>query len=162
MKQLIETYKKNVRAIIKNLTGQQNEDIEQEVYFKTWKNLEKYDEIGKFKQWISTITANICKDYLKSSYNKYSKIFLPEEETENVAEVNSDLSNLLEQKIRRKKVAKAIYSLPQKLQEVIVLYEIDGLDYDEISKKLNCPLGTVKSRIFKARQELYKTLKDII
>ena len=56
------------------MTGSQNEDIEQEVYIRTWKNLDKYKENGKFKSWINTITANLCRDYMKSSY--FSRIKL--------------------------------------------------------------------------------------
>lgn len=162
MKQIINNYRNNVKSIIKNLTGKSDEDLEQEVFVRVWKNLAKYDEDGKFRQWISTITSNICKDYLKSAYHRYSSLFAPDEETQNLTDNKSDLSEILEQKQRRKKVAKAIYELPQKLQEAIVLYEIDGLDYQEISKKLNCPLGTVKSRIFKARQALYEKLQDVL
>lgn len=162
MKEIIETYKSGVKAIIKNLTGKHNEDIEQEVYLRAWKNLDKYDETGKFRQWISTITANICKDYLKSSYNKNLNKFTTEEETTQMVADSSDVSDILEEKFRQKKIAKAIYSLPKKLQETIVLYEIEGYDYETISKTLKCPIGTVKSRIFKARQELYEMLKDII
>jgi RNA polymerase sigma-70 factor (ECF subfamily) len=162
LKEIIETYKSGVKAIIKNLTGKHNEDIEQEVYLRAWKNLDKYDETGKFRQWISTITANICKDYLKSSYNKNLNKFTTEEETTQMVADSSDVSDILEEKFRQKKIAKAIYSLPKKLQETIVLYEIEGYDYETISKTLKCPIGTVKSRIFKARQELYEMLKDII
>lgn len=162
MKQIINHYKNSVKAIIQNITGNPNEDLEQEVFVRVWKNLSKYDENGKFRQWISTITSNICKDYLKSAYNRYSSLFATEEETINLPDNKSDLSEEFEQKIRRKKVAKAILELPHKLQETIVLYEIEGLDYQEIADKLNCPIGTVKSRIFKARQILYSKLQDIL
>jgi len=162
LKQIIDNYKNSVKAIIKNLTGNPNEDLEQEVYVRVWKNLGKYDENGKFRQWISTITSNICKDYLKSAYNRYSSMFIPDDETANLPDNKCDLSEVFEQKLRRKKVAKAITGLPSKLQEAIVLYEIDGLDYQEIANKLNCPLGTVKSRIFKARQALYDKLQDVL
>lgn len=162
MKQIINNYKSSVKAIIKNLTGNLNEDLEQEVFVRVWKNLGKYDENGKFRQWISTITSNICKDYLKSAYNRYSSMFAPDDETANLPDNKCDLSEVFEQKLIRKKVAKAILELPPKIQESIVLYEIDGLDYQEIAEKLNCPLGTVKSRIFKARQALYEKLQDVL
>lgn len=162
MKQIIDNYKNSVKAIIKNITGTPNEDLEQEVFVRVWKSLGKYDETGKFRQWISTITSNICKDYLKSAYNRYSSLFSTDEETANIPDSKNDISDIFEQKLRRKKVAKAILELPKKLQESIVLYEIDGLDYQEIANRLNCPLGTVKSRIFKARQALYEKLQDVL
>ena len=63
MKSLIDQYRNNIKKIISNMTGSENEDIEQEVYIRTWKNLDKYKENGKFKSWINTITTNLCIDY---------------------------------------------------------------------------------------------------
>ena len=162
MKNIINKYRKNIQIIIKKVTGKPNEDLEQEVYLKTWKNLDRDKESGKIKQWISTITSNLCKDYLKSSHTRKEKTYLSEEQTNNIVCEKENIEEKLERKIRRQKVAKAILSLPNKLQEVIVLYELEGLDYQEISKQINCPLGTVKSRLYKARQELYTKLHDIL
>lgn len=162
MKQIIDTYKNNIKTIIKNITGTPNEDLEQEVYIKTWKNLDKYNEKGKFRQWISTITSNICKDYLKSSQTKITKTLLTIDENPNLISQKDDAENIFEKKQRRIRVSKAILSLKPKFREVIVMYEIDGMSYEEIGQKLNCPTGTVKSRIFKARQELFEILKDIL
>lgn len=162
MKQIIDTYKNNIKTIIKNITGTPNEDLEQEVYIKTWKNLDKYNEKGKFRQWISIITSNICKDYLKSSQTKITKNSLTIDENPNLISQKDDAENIFEKKQRRIRVSKAILSLKPKFREVIVMYEIDGMSYEEIGQKLNCPTGTVKSRIFKARQELFEILKDIL
>ena len=162
MKQIIDTYKNNIKTIIKNITGTPNEDLEQEVYIKTWKNLDKYNEKGKFRQWISIITSNICKDYLKSSQTKITKNSLTIDENPNLISQKDDAENIFEKKQRRIRVSKAILSLKPKFREVIVRYEIDGMSYEEIGQKLNCPTGTVKSRIFKARQELFEILKDIL
>ena len=162
MKNIIEKYKYNIQSIIKKITGKPNEDIEQEVYLKTWKNLDKYQENGKFRQWLNTITANLCRDYLKSAYNRRENTFLTEEESTNLVSQKSNVEDIFESKLRRKKVAQAIHSLPSKLRETIVLYELEGCDYQEIASRLNCPLGTVKSRIYKARQELYTQLQEFI
>lgn len=162
MKNIIEKYKYNIQSIIKKITGKPNEDIEQEVYLKTWKNLDKYQENGKFRQWLNTITANLCRDYLKSAYNRRENTFLTEEESTNLVSQKSNVEDIFESKLRRKKVAQAIHSLLSKLREAIVLYELEGCDYQEIASRLNCPLGTVKSRIYKARQELYTKLQEFI
>ncbi len=162
MKNIIEKYKYNVQKIIKNLTGSFNEDLEQEVYLKTWKNLEKYKEQGKFSQWINTITYNICKDYLKSSYIKNALKRVELEEKVDLCSKKDNIENIFEIKQRRITVSQAILSLKPKLRQVIVLYEIEDMNYEQISQKIKCPVGTVKSRIFKARQELYKILKDIL
>lgn len=162
MKNIINKYKSTIQIIIKKITGKPNEDLEQEVYLKTWKNLDRYKESGKIRQWISTITSNLCKDYLKSAHNRKEKVNLSEEQSNNIVCTQENIEEHLERKLRRQKVSKAILSLPTKLQEVIVLYELEGLDYREISEQIKCPIGTVKSRLYKARQELYRKLQDIL
>ena len=163
MKNIINNYKRSIQSIITNLTGTPNEDLEQEVYLKTWKNLNKYEEKGKFRQWITTITSNICRDYLKSSKFKNEKNVIQDEDVLNsVVSSKENVENEFEKKQQRTRISEAVYSLKPKLREVIVLYEMEGLSYEEISKRIKCPEGTVKSRIFKARQELYIQLKDLL
>ena len=145
------------------MTGCENEDIEQEVYIKTWKNMDKYKEQGKFKSWINTITANLCRDYLRSNYFKNTKNTVTQDNT--LLEVKDEKANIeleLIKKQRNTRVIKAINELKPKLKEVIIMYEIKEMSYEEISKKLKCPIGTIRSRLFTARKELYTKLKDLI
>lgn len=163
LKNIINNYKNSIQGIIKRLTGASNEDLEQEVYLKTWKNLGKYEEKGKFKQWVSTITANVCRDYLKSAkFRNENNTIQDEDILSSVVSNYGSAESEFEKKQQRKRIAEAVYSLKPKLREVIVLYEMEGLSYEEISKRVKCPEGTVKSRIFKARQELYVKLKDLL
>lgn len=69
-KELIKNNQSNVRSIIRLITKETNEDLEQEVYVKVWKNADKYTEKGSFKSWINTIAKNVSKDYLKSAHKK--------------------------------------------------------------------------------------------
>ena len=71
--ELIKTNKQNVKNIIRLITKNDNEDLEQEVYIKAWKNAEKYEERGNFKSWITTIARNVSKDFLKSASFKNSQ-----------------------------------------------------------------------------------------
>lgn len=145
------------------MTGAINEDIEQEVYIRTWKNINKYKEVGKFKSWINTITANLCRDYLKSANVKNSKNIITEEET--LIQIKDEKENVESEFLRRqrnKTIIKAIDALKPKLKEVIVLYEIYNMSYEQISEKINCPIGTIRSRLFNARKELSITLQDLI
>ena len=59
---LIKTNKQNIKNIVRLITKQDNEDLEQEVYIKAWKNKERYEERGSFKSWINTIAKNVSKD----------------------------------------------------------------------------------------------------
>ena len=145
------------------MTGSYNEDIEQEVYIRTYKNLDKYKENGKFKSWISTITANLCRDYMKSAYFKHSQnIITDEEELIQIKDTKESIEEKFIQKQRQKQIIDAIDKLKPKLREVIVMYEMKNMNYEQIAEKLNCPVGTVRSRLFNARKELSITLKDLI
>ena len=162
MKDIINQYKYKIKQIIKNYTGFYNEDLEQEVYIKTYKNLDNYKEQNKFSQWICTIAANICRDYLKSSKFKMHQITNQEDETLNNIKYKSTPEQeytLLEQ---QRITLKAINSLPKKLKETIILYEYEDFSYEQISKKLNVPTGTVKSRINSARNILKEKLSFLI
>lgn len=144
------------------MTGGYNEDIEQEVYIRTFKNLNKYEERNKFSSWISVITANICRDYLKSAFFKNKKNTLYDEDMVLSAKSNNQPERILSQKERQKAVLKAVDLLPSKLKKVIILYEFEDLSYEQISKKLNIPIGTVKSRISNARKLLQSSLQFLL
>lgn len=162
MKQIIEDYKHGIKKIIKNITGKPNEDIEQEVYIKTWVNIGKYSEKGKFKNWISTITTNICRDYLKSSSFKNSSLCQGEERLMSIEDYKINPEHLLLSKQRQKTILDAINKLNSKYKQVVILYEIKELSYEEISEIIKVPIGTVKSRLYNARKELSIKLKDLI
>ena len=160
---VIKTNKQNIKSIVRLITKEENEDIEQEVYLKIWKNSEKYNEKGSIKSWISSIAKNASLDYLKSSYHK---VFQTSTSDDFVIESIKDKKVTPEDKVvrldRQKIIVNAINSLKPKFKEVIMLCEIDGYSYEECAKKLNCPVGTVKSRIYNAKKELAEVLKDLL
>lgn len=160
---LIQDNKNNVKNIIRLITREENEDLEQEVYIKAWQNSNKYSEQGKFKSWINTIAKNISKDYLKSARVRHETKMPNDDLTFDLIKdkkLNPEQSFISKQ--RQIRTTKAINSLKPKFREIIVLYEIEGYSYEEIATKLKCPIGTVKSRIYNAKKELYEMLKDLI
>ena len=160
---IINDNKNNVKNIIRLITKEYNEDLEQEVYIKAWKNLHKYNEQGKFKSWINVIAKNISKDYLKSKTIKYETKTANDDLTfETIKDNKLTPEQTFISKQRQKRITKAINDLKPKFKEVIVMFEIEGKSYEEISKKLNCPVGTIKSRIYNAKKELYENLKDLV
>ena len=162
-KEIIENNKQNVRNIIRLITKETNEDLEQEVFVKVWKNQDKYEEKGNFKTWINTIAKNLSKDYLKSADKKVQINSTADEEVLNSIKDNKATpDSTLMAKIRQKRIIKAIDSLKPKLKEVIMLYDIEGYSYEEIAEKLNVPMGTVKSRIYNAKKELALQLEDLL
>ena len=161
--ELIKANKNNIKNIIKLITKSENEDIEQEVYIKLWKNADKYEERGSLKSWIGTIAKNTSKDYLKSAVVKYENDSTSDDFvlTSIQDKKTTPEGNILASE-RQQRIIKAIDSLKPKLRETIMLCEIYGYTYEDAAKKLNCPLGTVKSRIYNAKKELAVLLEDLL
>lgn len=164
LNEIIKNNKQNVKNIIRLITKEtDNEDLEQEVYIKVWKNAEKYKEQGSFSAWIKTIAKNVSKDYLKSSYRKKQDITTSDDKIlVLIQEKKSTPEKKLIQTERQKQIIKAIEQLKPKFKEVILLCEVEGLSYEDCSKKLKCPLGTVKSRLYNAKKELADKLYDLM
>lgn len=160
---LIKNNKENVRNIIKLITKETNEDLEQEVFIKVWKNQDKYLEKGSLKSWINTVAKNLSKDYLRLASRKYAQKTVSDDEAVNAIQDTKVTPELrLQSKIRQKKIIKAIDSLKPNSKEVIMLCDIEGYTYEETAKKLGVPLGTVKSRVYKAKKELAEKLSDLL
>ncbi len=164
IKKIIETNRQYVKNLIKTITNtHNNEDIEQEVYIKLWKNRDKYEEKGTLKSWVKTITLNATKDFLKSKQNKQSSITVNDEDIlKNIHDTTSYTENKIINIETRKAVINAIEKLNKNHKEVIIMYEFYNLSYEDIAKKLNCPLGTIKSRIYTAKKILAQNLKDLL
>lgn len=159
MKEIIEQNKGLVRSIIKKITGSYDEDIEQEVYIKAWRNWDGYAEQGKLRSWIATITSTVCKDYFKSSvFRQRSREVADENLLENKA-IGANQEYLIDKKKRQKIILKAVDDLPAKMKKVVVLFEFEDMTLAEIAKKLGEPEGTIKSRLFNARKILAEKLK---
>ncbi len=162
-KKIIKNNHNNVKNIIRLITKEENEDIEQEVYVRVYQKQELYQEKGKLFGWIGTITKNLSKDYIKSSAKKLQQNSSSEENLVNTIKDNADNPEVaLLKKERQKRIVKAINSLKPKFKEVIIMYEIDGLSYEYIARTINCPIGTVKSRLYTAKQQLAEILADLM
>lgn len=162
-KEIIKSNKENVKNIIRMITKEENEDLEQEVYLKVWKNSEKYKEKGSFKGWITTIAKNVSKDYLKSAVNRHESLLAEEDKTfENIRDKKSGPELKLVRNDRQQRILKAINKLKPKFREVIVYCEIYGYTYEDCAKRLKCPVGTIKSRIYNAKKILAEMLSDLL
>jgi RNA polymerase sigma-70 factor (ECF subfamily) len=161
--EIIKSNKQNIKNIIRLITKQDNEDLEQEVYLKVLKNADKYEERGSFSAWITTVAKNVSKDYLKSAWFKASSNSTTEEYAlETIKDKRSTPEKTVLNLERRRRIISAIDTLKPKLRETIILCEMYGYSYEDAAKKLNCPIGTIKSRIYNAKKELAEKLKDLI
>ena len=161
---LIKEHGAAVRQVIKSVTKEHNEDLEQEVYVRVYKNSDKYSQAGSFKSWICTIARNISKDYLKSAAFRYEKT--TDEDNDYQFTLIKDRKLVPEEafisKQRQKRISDAINNLKPKFKEVIILCEIEGLTYEAAAQKLNVPIGTIKSRLYNAKKELAVILSDLM
>lgn len=162
-KDIIENNKANVRNIIRLITKETNEDLEQEVFVRVWKNKDKYTEKGSLRSWINTVAKNISKDYLRLASRRHEQNTTSDDEVVNSIKDTKVTPELrLQSKIREKRIIKAIDNLRPKLKEVIMLCDIEGYTYEEAAATLNVPIGTIKSRIFTAKKELAQKLSDLL
>lgn len=163
LREIIENNKQNVKNIIRMISGETNEDLEQEVYMKVWKNQNKYEERGNIKSWIATITKNVTKDYLKSAVKNRETLTTEDDTTFETIKDRKDSPELrLITNNRQERITKAINNLKPKFKEVILYCEVYGYTYEEAAKKFKCPIGTIKSRIYNAKKELAEELKDLL
>lgn len=163
-KEIFNNDRQKVKNIIKLVTKENAEtceDLEQEVYIKAFKNKDKYKENGKFSNWLATISYNVSRDYLKSARKRNETGADDENVFVNIKDRKATPEERLLQKERQKRITDAINSLNKKQREVIILFEIENVSYEEIARRLNCPVGTVKSRIYNAKKELFNILKDL-
>lgn len=162
-KEIIKNNQNNVRSIIRLITKETNEDLEQEVFVKVWKNSERYNEQGSFKSWINTIAKNVSKDYLKSVQKRNQDALTSDDEILNTIKDKKSTPELrVISNNRQRQITEAIDALKPKFREVVMLCEIYGYTYEEAAFKLKCPVGTIKSRLYNAKKELANLLKDLL
>ena len=154
---LVKRHKEKVRNIIYLTISNSSsvDDIAQEVFITVYKNLKHFRFESQFTTWLYRITVNKCKDHLRKI--NVRKIFIPIKEAagepgKGIDAENKDVSNI---------VMNAISELPAKLRVPLLLKDIEGFSYQEISETLRCEMGTVKSRIFRAREGLRNILKPM-
>ena len=141
------------------------EDLTQEAFIKAFNSLEKFDKQFSFATWLCKIATNNCIDYLRKKKLSTFSIDKEIESDEDNMQFEIPDSNFIPDKNildseRKKILQNAIQNLPEKYRQVIILRHQEDMDYEEIAEKLDLPLGTIKAHIFRAREMLYKSLKD--
>ncbi len=159
---LVNRYSSRVVNIAYSLLSDQEDalDAAQEVFIKVYKSISAFRGESSVSTWIFRITKNVCTDFLRkrkaviisldAEKDDEQKIEIPDESTspEEVLERNTKITA----------VRTAIAALDENQRMVITLFDINGLSYEEIASVLRCPVGTVKSRLYRARDSLRKIL----
>jgi len=165
--ELIDEYKNMVFSLSYKMTNslEDAEDISQEVFIRVYKSLYNFNPNYKFSTWLYQITLNICRDRFRKGKIPSVSLDTPlnKDDQKDLRSIIPDNQNNPEDIImgveQTNFINDLITSLPLKYREVIILRHLKDLSYDEMSKILNISLGSVKTRLFRARELLKNKLK---
>ena len=131
-----------------------SEDLSQQTFIKVWQQLDTFRGDSAFFTWVYRIAINLAKNYVSSSGYKKQKLNISVEDSE--IEINSfkDIELELMHDQSLKNIKFFIDSMPESLRTAFTMREQEGLSYEEISKITETPIGTVRSRIFRARESI--------
>lgn len=144
------------------------EDVSQEAFIKAYRALPSFRGDSAFYTWLYRIGINTAKNYLVAQGRRApTSTEFDSEEAENfedasqLRDINTPESLLLSKQIGQT-VNSAMDALPEELRTAIVLREIEGMSYEEIASIMDCPIGTVRSRIFRAREAVAAKLRPLL
>ncbi len=165
--ELVNRYKDKIMNFLFRYTGsrEEAEDYAQDAFFNLYKSKHLYREVGKFSSWFYRIAINIAKtNYMKKKRLSTISISNADPDEEKDYELPAKIISPEESaqaSIESYYIQRALENLNAKYREVVILRDIQDLDYEEIAKVTNLPLGTVKSRINRGRECLKEMLEHI-
>ncbi|RUO79468.1 RNA polymerase sigma factor RpoE [Pseudidiomarina taiwanensis] len=166
---LVKKYQHKVMSLISRYVKQAADvpDVAQETFVKAYRALDNFRGDSAFYTWLYRIAVNTAKNYLVARGRKPPANDVDADEAEfydgadALRDTASPESMLLTDEIRDV-VMRTIDNLPEDLRRAITLREIDGLGYEEIAAEMDCPIGTVRSRIFRAREAIDQQLRPLL
>ncbi len=167
---LVEKYQRKLARLVSRLVRDpgEAEDVTQEAFIKAYRALPSFRGDSAFYTWLYRIGINTAKNYLVAMGRRApTSTEVEAEEAEGyesgelLRDINTPESLLLSKEIGNT-VNAAIEALPEELRSAIQLRELEGMSYEEIAKLMECPIGTVRSRIFRAREAIAERLKPLI
>ena len=163
--ELVRRYRNRLMTFVFMFIGdmESSEDIVQDTMIKVFTHKHYYKEIAKFSTWIYTIAGNLAKTELRKRKRRKVTLLSQMNTDDRKYEIPStelQSEDIVQSEYTERDIQKAILQLPLHFRTVVILRDIQELSYEEISNIVNVPLGTVKSRINRARLQLQQTLKE--
>lgn len=167
---LVEKYQRRLFRLLSRMVRdpEEVEDIAQETFIKAYRALPNFRGDAAFYTWLYRIGVNTAKNYLVSRNKAMPTVSAQaldddDEPDERLVaqDINTPESELLSKQIALA-VNEAVEALPEELRSAITLREMEGLSYEEIAELMGCPIGTVRSRIFRAREAIAAKLRPIL
>jgi len=166
---LVTKYQRKIFRLLSRLIRDPGEieDVAQEAFVKAYRALPNFRGESAFYTWLYRIAINTAKNHLVAQGRRPTATDTEVEDAENFEEadslrdVNTPDAMMMSRQVGEA-VHRAIEKLPEDLRTAIVLRELDGLSYEEIAESMNCPIGTVRSRIFRAREAIANELRPLL
>jgi RNA polymerase sigma-70 factor, ECF subfamily len=165
---LVRKYQSRITYLLSQLVGESDApDIAQETFIKAYRALQGFRGDSAFYTWLYRIAVNTAKNYLVSRNRRPASQDIDVEDAEQwghtaqLSDMETPEAVLLSEEIRDK-IAEVIESLPKDLRHAITLRELEGLSYEEIAETMGCPIGTVRSRIFRAREAIDAVVEPLV
>jgi len=170
---LVGKYQRKIERLLSRMVRDQNEiaDITQEAFIKAYRALPKFRGESAFYTWLYRIAVNSAKNYLATQgrrpramsdqFQQNAESGETFEDDENLSDINTPESVLMGKQIAET-VNQAVDNLPPDLRTAVTLREIEGMSYEEIAQVMHCPIGTVRSRIFRAREAIAERLRPLL
>ncbi len=167
---LVVKYQRKIFRLLSRLIrdSAEVEDVAQEAFIKAYRALPNFRGDSAFYTWLYRIAINTAKNHLVSQGRRAptsTETEIEDAETfddgEHLRDLNTPEAMLLSRQVADA-VNRAIERLPEDLRTAVVLRELEGLSYEEIAETMNCPIGTVRSRIFRAREAIAEELRPVL
>jgi len=165
---LVRKYQFKIIQLVTRLVGESDApDVAQETFIKAYRALSGFRGQSAFYTWLYRIGINTAKNHIVSRGRRPANqdIDIQDAEqyghTEHLSDMATPESVLLSDEIKQK-VAEVIHKLPMDLRQAITLRELEGLSYEEIAEVMDCPIGTVRSRIFRAREAIDAVVQPLL
>jgi RNA polymerase sigma-70 factor (ECF subfamily) len=167
---LVDKYQRKLARLLSRFIRDpaEVEDVTQEAFIKAYRALPAFRGDSAFYTWLYRIGINTAKNYLMAMGRRAptsTEVEADEaegfEEGEQLRDINTPESVLLSNEIAET-VNATIESLPEELRRAIQMREIEGMSYEDIAQAMNCPIGTVRSRIFRAREAIAEQLRPLL
>ncbi len=136
------------------------EELAQEIFLKVFENLHRYDGGFPLMAWLVSLSRNLCIDRYRRGKRERSFRFVSDDAVAPLLRSADDPAADAIRKERVKLLFSALAEIPEDLAEILVLRDLDGLAYEEIGRALELPDGTVKSRLFRARAEVARRIRE--
>lgn len=167
---LVEKYQRRISRLLSRMIRDPSdiEDVAQEAFIKAYRALPNFRGESAFYTWLYRIAINTAKNHFAAQGRRAPTVVANDIEDHESGEDALRLSDtatpdsLYQSKQVGLAVNRAIDQLPADLRTAIVLRELEGLSYDEIAAAMNCPVGTVRSRIFRAREAIAQELRPLL